>query len=80
MSVDADAAPNGNADESSTGPELAIAAESTADGEAVCPTVPPESHGWRCPTCMVHATGSAIESSLVSDDVSEGQEARPIRC
>ena len=78
VSVDADAAPNGNADESSTGPELAIAAESTADGEAVCPTVPPESHGWRCPTCMVHATGSAIESSLVSDDVSEGQEARPI--
>ena len=33
---------------------------------------------WRCPTCMVHATGSAVEDSLVSDDVSGGDEERPI--
>ena len=33
---------------------------------------------WRCPTCMVHATGSAIEGSRVNDDVSGGQEAAPI--
>lgn len=33
---------------------------------------------WRCPTCMVRATGSAVEDSLVSDDVSNGQETKPI--
>jgi hypothetical protein len=33
---------------------------------------------WQCPTCMVHSTGSAVADSLVSDDVSGGQEARPI--
>lgn len=37
-----------------------------------------EEQPWRCPTCLVHATESAVENSLVSEDVSGGQEARPI--
>ena len=42
-----------------------------------------ERKDWRCPTCMVHATGGAIEGAVVRDDVSScghegGQEEFPI--
>lgn len=33
---------------------------------------------WRCPTCMVHATGGAMAGALVLEDVTAGQEDKPI--
>ena len=77
-----------DATEPQTGPEQLQAAVPTAadsSNSEQCTRVDLEggvsqqdSTRWRCPTCMVHETGAAIESALVLEDVSGGQERLPI--
>ena len=67
---------NGNVNGSSSSSN-GVAGSSRSSG-GVCDGGTSELPPWHCPTCLVQMTGSAVENSLVSDDVSCGQEANPI--